>query len=122
LLDLGETPAQHIRRRVISSIVLRGVQNPDRVQRGRGELDPGAVARALQRIGRMQRRTERVFEVFANHRRFENRRVADAQQGRFAERRQGKEPVGLGIEIDVDAFEGGLLFREGNDGALHVGA
>ena len=64
----------------------------------------------------------RILEIFEDHRAFENRRVSDLENRRLPERRDRKEPIRFGGEIDVDAREGQRFFGERDRHALHVGA
>jgi hypothetical protein len=79
---LHQLVATRQQARLIGGAVERG----DAIQHGRAELHPRAVACTLQRVGGMQPWLQRVVEVLADHRRLEDRRVADQQHRRLAER------------------------------------
>src|SRR5262249_7877442 len=115
---LGQSLGLLRERRFIGSQVETG----NIVENGRAEFDPGAMFGAAQRVARMQRKRLRFFQIFEDHRTFENCAVADLEHRRLAERRYRREPLRFVGEIDVNAFKWHLLFRQCNDGALHVWA
>ena len=47
-----------------------------------------------------------VLEILEDDRRLEDHAVPDLQHRHLAEGRELQEPVGLGVEVDVDALEG----------------
>jgi hypothetical protein len=99
-----------------------GLDDVDVGEHGGAELDPGAVARLLQRVGRMQLRLGRFLEVFDGHRALEQHLLADLQQGHLAEGRDRHEPGGPVSEVDGLAAEPDALLGQHDGGALDIGA
>src|SRR5262245_7764554 len=90
-------------------------------ENSRAELDPGAMLGAAERICGVKARGRRLFEIFENDGRLEQCDLADAQNGRLAQRRQCPKPLRFVGEVDVDPFEVDRLFLQRNHRPLHIG-
>jgi hypothetical protein len=105
-------------------LIRRGgvVEAGDVAQHGGAKLHPAALARTLQRVGRVQARQQGVVQVFADHRRLKDRVLPDQQHRRLAQGRDALEPVGLVREVYIAPGVRHLLFRQDDGGPLDVRA
>src|SRR5262249_3085214 len=92
---LGQSLGLLCERRFIGSRIETG----NIVENGRAEFDPGAMFGAAQWVAWMQRKRLRFFQIFEDHRAFENCAGPDFEHRRLAERRYRREPLRFVGEI-----------------------
>jgi hypothetical protein len=88
--------------------------------KGRYIIGPGPVQGALDRVLGMQPRRDRFVQILVDGVRFEQRHsIVDAQRWDFLVRRDGEEPIGPIVRLNMAQLELGILFAKHDSRALH---